>query len=149
MLNTILADLYERDLRKMIEEVSLFKDEQNLWRTQGSVKNSCGNLVLHITGGLNHYFGATLAHTGYVRDRDQEFIKKGVKREELVAQLEQVIPMMNETLSALTTEQMEADFPIFFDKPNTSVSYVAVRLLAHLGYHLGQVNYLRRVLEED
>ena len=149
MLNTILAELYEGDLRKMIEEVNLFKDEENLWRTQGSVKNSCGNLVLHITGGLNHYFGATLAHTGYVRDRDQEFIKKGVKREELVAQLEQVIPMMNETLSALTTEQMEADFPIFFDKPNTSVSYVAVRLLAHLGYHLGQVNYLRRVLEED
>jgi hypothetical protein len=96
---------------------------------------------------LNHYFGATLAHTGYVRDRDQEFIKKGVKREELVAQLEQVIPMMNETLSALTMEQMEADFPIFFDKPNTSVSYVVVRMLAHLGYHLGQVNYLRRVLE--
>jgi len=147
MLNTILAELYEGDLRKMIEEVNLFKDEENLWRTQGSVKNSCGNLVLHITGGLNHYFGATLAHTGYVRDRDQEFIKKGVKREELVAQLEQVIPMMNETLSALTTEQIEADFPIFFDKPNTSVSYVVVRMLAHLGYHLGQVNYLRRVLE--
>jgi len=149
MLNTILADLYERDLRKMIEEVNLFKDEENLWRTQGSVKNSCGNLVLHITGGLNHYFGATLAHTGYIRDRDQEFSKKGVKREELVAQLEQVIPVMNETLSALTTEQIEADFPIFFDKPNTSVSYVAIRMLAHLGYHLGQVNYLRRVLEED
>jgi len=147
MLNTILAELYEGDLRKMIEEVNLFKDEENLWRTQGSVKNSCGNLVLHITGGLNHYFGATLAHTGYIRDRDQEFSKKGVKREELVAQLEQVIPVMNETLSALTTEQIEADFPIFFDKPNTSVSYVAIRMLAHLGYHLGQVNYLRRVLE--
>ncbi|HYK46973.1 MAG TPA: DinB family protein [Parafilimonas sp.] len=147
MLNTILADLYERDLRNLIEEVNLFKNEENLWRTQGSVKNSCGTLVLHITGGLNHFFGATLAHTGYVRDRDQEFSKKGVKREELVAQLEQVIPMMNETLSALTTEQMGAAFPIFFDKPNTSVAYVAVRLLAHLGYHLGQVNYLRRVLE--
>lgn len=149
MLNTILADLYERDLRKMIEEVNLFKDEENLWRTQGSVKNSCGNLVLHITGGLNHFFGATLAHTGYLRDRDQEFIKKGVKREELVAQLEQVIPMMNEALNALTLDQMEAEFPIFFDKPNTSVSYVAVRLLAHLGYHVGQVNYLRRVLEQE
>ena len=148
MLNTILADLYERDLRNLIEEINLFKNEENLWRTQGSVKNSCGNLVLHITGGLNHFFGATLAHTGYVRDREQEFSKKGVKREELVAQLERVIPMMNETLSALTTEQMETDFPIFFDKPNTSVSYVAVRLLAHLGYHLGQVNYLRRVVDK-
>src|SRR3954470_5602494 len=93
------------------------------------------------------FVGATLAHTGYVRDRDQEFIRKGVERKELVAQLEALIPLINKTLSALTPEDMEAEFAIFFDKPKTSVSYVLVRLLAHLDYHLGQVNYLRRILE--
>jgi hypothetical protein len=147
MLNNILAEFYERDLRKMIEEVNLFNNEEDLWRTAGSVKNSCGNLVLHIIGGLNHFVGATLAHTGYVRDRDQEFIRKGEERKELVVQLEALIPLINKTVSALTPEAMEAEFPIFFDKPKTSVSYVLVRLLAHLDYHLGQVNYLRRILE--
>jgi hypothetical protein len=147
MLNNILAEFYERDLRKMIEEVNLFNNEENLWKIEGSVKNSCGNLVLHIIGGLNHFVGATLAHTGYIRDRDQEFVRKGVERKELVAQLEALIPMINKTVSALTPEDMEAEFPIFFDKPKTSVSYVLVRLLAHLDYHLGQVNYLRRILE--
>jgi Protein of unknown function (DUF1572) len=147
MLNNILADLYERDLRKLIEEVNLFNNEEDPWKTQGSVKNSCGNLVLHIIGGLNHFVGATLAHTGYVRDRDLEFTMKGVERKELVAQLEALIPLINETVSALTPEDMEAEFPIFFDKPKTSVGYVLVRLLAHLDYHLGQVNYLRRILE--
>src|ERR1700741_1504126 len=101
MLNTLLAELYERDIRKLIEEVDLFKNEENLWRTQGSVKNSCGNLVLHIIGGMNYLIGATLAHTGYVRDRDQEFIRKGLERKELVAQLEELIPMISETLNAL------------------------------------------------
>ena len=147
MLNSILAEFYERDLRKLIEEVNLFRNEENLWRTHGSVKNSSGNLVLHIIGGLNHLIGATLAHTGYVRDRDQEFIRKGVERKVLVVQLEELIPMINETVNALTSKEMEADFPIFFDKPKTSVSYVLVQLALHLNYHLGQVNYLRRICE--
>jgi hypothetical protein len=142
-----LADFYERDIRKLIDEINLFKNEEDLWRTQGSVKNSSGNLALHITGGLNHFIGATLAKTGYVRDRNQEFIRKGVERKILVAQLEELIPMINETLNVLTPEHMEAEYPIFFDKPKTSTSYVLVQLLAHLNYHLGQVNYLRRIFE--
>jgi hypothetical protein len=147
MLNSVLANFYERDIRKLIEEVNLFRNEEDLWRTQGSVKNSAGNLALHIIGGLNHLIGATLAQTGYVRDRDQEFIRKGVERNDLVTQLEELIPMINRTLNALTEKQMEADYPVFFDKPKTSTSYVLTQLLLHLNYHLGQVNYLRRILE--
>jgi Protein of unknown function (DUF1572) len=147
MLNSIVANFYERDLRRLIEEVNLFRKEEDLWRTHGSVKNSSGNLVLHIIGGLNHLIGAVLAKTGFVRDRDQEFIRKGVERKILVAQLEELIAIINETLNAFTPEQMESEYPIFFDKPKTSTSYVLLQLLLHLNYHLGQVNYLRRVFE--
>lgn len=147
MLNNILAKFYERDIRKLIEEVNLFRNEEDLWRPLGSVKNSGGNLVLHIIGGLNHHIGATLAKTGYVRDRDQEFSRKGVERKDLVAQLEKLIPVINDTLNALTPEQMEAEFPRFFDIEGTSTSYVLLQLSLHLNYHLGQVNYLRRILE--
>jgi hypothetical protein len=147
MLSHILANFYARDIRKLIEEVNLFRNEENLWRTQGSVKNSSGNLVLHIIGGLNHLIGATLAQTGYVRDRDQEFIRKGVAREILVAQLEELIPMINGTLNGLTPDQMEAEYPVIFDNMKASNSYVLLQLSLHLNYHLGQVNYLRRVLE--
>lgn len=147
MLNDILADFYERDLRKVIEEINLFKHEQNLWKTHGSIRNSSGNLALHLTGGLNFLVGATLGHTGYVRDRDQEFIKKGVARKILVAELEALIPMIRSTFQGLTPELMDREFPIFFDKPKTTTNYVLVQLLAHLNYHLGQINYLRRTLE--
>ena len=147
MLNSVLAIFYKRDISKLIEEVNLFKNDEDLWRIQGSVKNSAGNLALHIIGGLNHLIGATLAQTGYVRNREQEFTRKGVERKVLVAQLEELIPMINKTINALTPEQMETEYPIFFDKPKTSVSYVLVQLFAHLNYHLGQVNYLRRMLE--
>jgi hypothetical protein len=147
MLSNVLASFYERDIRKLIEEISLFKNEENLWRTHGSVKNSSGNLALHIIGGTNYLIGATLAQTGYVRNRDQEFSRKGVPRKELVAQLEELIPMINKTLNGLTPEQMEAEYPLIFDDAKRSKSYLFVQLLLHLNYHLGQVNYLRRVLE--
>ena len=144
MLNSDLANFYERDIRRLIEEIMLFKNEGDLWRTQGSVKNSSGNLVLHIIGGLNHLIGATLAQSGYVRNRDEEFTSKDVERKYLVAALEELIPMITETVNA---QNLEAEYPAFFDKPKTSNGYVLVQLLAHLNYHLGQVNYLRRILE--
>ncbi|HLZ85954.1 MAG TPA: DUF1572 family protein, partial [Puia sp.] len=79
--------------------------------------------------------------------RDQEFTIKGVERKTLVAQLEALILMITSTLNALTPEQMEADYPILFDGEKRPVNYLVVQLLAHLNYHLGQVNYLRRILE--
>jgi hypothetical protein len=147
MLSSILASFYERDIRKLIEEINLFRDEENLWKTHGSMKNSSGNLALHIIGGSNYLFGTVLAQTGYVRDREQEFIKKGVPRKDLVAQLEALVPLINKTVGGLTPDQLEADYPLVFDGAKRSKSYLFVQLLTHLNYHLGQVNYLRRALE--
>jgi hypothetical protein len=149
MLNTVLANFYARDIRKLIEEVNSFRNEEDLWRTQGSVKNSSGNLVLHIIGGLNYFIGALLAHTGYVRTRDQEFSRKGLTRKDLVDQLEELILLTNRTLNALPQERMEAEFPILFDDARNSTAYVLMQLLSHLNYHSGQMNYLRRVFEID
>jgi len=147
MLNTTLANLYEKDLRILIDEVTQFKSEDNLWKTVGSIKNPAGNLALHITGGLNHFFGAALANTGYVRNRDQEFSKKGVGKNDLVAGLEQVIPVVTHTLHALTQKELEAEYPLIFDGEKKTTLFIVVRMYAHLSYHLGQVNYLRRMLE--
>lgn len=147
MLNSVLANFYERDIGKLIEEVNLFKNEEDLWKTHGTVKNSSGNLVLHIIGGLNYLIGATLAQTGYTRDRNNEFIEKGVERKILIARLEELIPMITGRLKPFTPKDMEAEYPMIFDDINASNSYVLVQLLLHLNYHLGQVNYLRRMLE--
>ncbi|MBS1661646.1 MAG: DUF1572 family protein [Bacteroidetes bacterium] len=147
MLNTILASFYERDLRRLIDEINAFQNEENLWKTAGAVANSSGNLALHLIGGLNYLIGTNLAHTGYIRNRDLEFTQKGVQKAALIAGIEQLIPIITKTLNALTPEQMQSEYPIMFDDAKNSNSYVLVQLLAHLNYHLGQVNYLRRILE--
>jgi len=142
-----LTQLYERDIEKLIEEINLFKNEEDLWRTAGSIKNSCGNLALHITGGLNFLIGTTLGSTGYIRDRDAEFATKGIDRSVLLQGLQALIPLIRSTVSILSEEQLTAPYPRFFDKENATVRYVLTQLLLHLNYHTGQVNYLRRTLE--
>ena len=147
MLNAILANFYERDIRKLIEEINLFENEEDLWRTQGSIKNSAGNIVLHLIGGMNYLIGTQLAKTNYVRDRAKEFTTKNVRRNDLIGKLEELIQMITETLNSFAQEQMEAEYPLIFDDEKRSNNYLLVQLLAHLNYHLGQVSYLRRSFE--
>lgn len=52
--------------------------------------------------------------------------------------------MIKSTLESLT---MEDEYPMMFDDAKRSNSYVLVQLSLHLNYHLGQVNYLRRMLD--
>ena len=144
MMNNTLANFWERDIRKLIEEINLFKNEENLWKTVGSVKNSSGNLVLHIIGGTNYLIGKILAGTGYVRDRDAEFTKKGVPRTELVSGLEALIALTRETINRTN---LDDEYPMLFDDMMVTNNYLLTQLLVHLNYHLGQVNYLRRILE--
>ena len=118
-----------------------------IWKICGSIKNSAGNLALHLIGGLNYLIGTNLFHTGYVRNRDAEFTTKGIEKEQLIEQLKELNSMIGKTISSLTEEQLDSSFPIFFDKENATVNYVLTQLLLHLNYHLGQINYLRRMLE--
>jgi hypothetical protein len=142
-----IASFYHRDIQKVIDEINLFKHQINIWKTCGSIKNSAGNLVLHLLGGLNYLIGTNLGKTNYLRNRDKEFTMKDNDRKTLVGQLTELSLMIDRTLNSLTNEQLESNFPIFFDKENATTRYVLIQLLIHLNYHLGQINYLRRVLE--
>ena len=145
MLDSILTIFYERDIRRLIEEINLFKQEEDIWKTEGSVKNSCGNLALHIIGGTNYLFGTKLAQTGYVRNRDEEFIQKDVSKKHLITELESLIPLIKTILSSI---DINAAYPMMFDGEMRTNGYVITQLALHLNYHLGQVNYLRRILEK-
>lgn len=148
MLKEVLVEFFERDLRKLKEEISLYADENALWITRGDISNSAGNLCLHLAGNLNHFVGAVLGHTGYVRDRDREFAEKGVPRAALLAQLETTIEVVTSTLNNMSDEDLESDFPLEKHGKIVKTDHMLVHLLAHLNYHLGQVNYHRRLVQQ-
>jgi len=147
MLKELLPTIFERDLRKLIDEINLYKDEDKLWSIAPGISNSAGNLCLHIIGNLSHFIGATLGHTGYVRRRDDEFALKNIPRQDLLVNLENTILIVKKTFAELSEEEFEKDFPLqVFGKPEKT-DFMLVHLATHLAYHLGQINYHRRMID--
>ncbi len=145
-LETLKA-LYERDLKRLKEQISLYQSEERLWHMEQGIANSGGNLCLHLIGNLNHFIGKGLGNTGYVRDREFEFAGKGVPKEELIKQVEETLEVVLNTLGQLDEKELAKDFPIqLFGKTN-STEFILIHLAAHLTYHLGQINYHRRLLD--
>ena len=145
MLSTELSDLYTRDLTRLIQELTAFPDTASLWKTAPGVSNAAGTLALHLEGGLRHFIGLRLGKIEYKRDRPLEFSARGVEREELIARLEAVKASIPKVIAALSEAELDAIDPANgADKPMTVRQWL-VHLYGHLGYHLGQVDYLRRV----
>ncbi|MEJ5996128.1 DUF1572 family protein [Pedobacter sp. Du54] len=143
-----LKALFKRDLNKLKIEIESYTSEKNIWIVDKKISNSGGNLCLHLIGNLNAYVGVGLAKTGYIRNREREFANKNVERAVLVKQIEDTITMVENGLNGLTESKMSTDFPIeIWDKP-TEMGYTLIHLLSHLNYHLGQINYHRRLLDK-
>lgn len=144
MLRTF-SSFFERELNKLTAEINLYKDEAHLWVVKEGINNSGGNLTLHLIGNLNHFIGAVLGNTGYVRERDKEFSLKNIPRSQLFEEINKVSTLIKNTLSALTGEDLQKDFPVQINDTTSSTGFVLMYLLAHFNYHLGQINYHRRL----
>ncbi len=146
MIKEDLIEIFNRDLNKLIAEINLFKNEESLWVVQDGISNSAGNLCLHLIGNLNHFIGAILGNTGYIREREKEFSLKNIPRKDLIQSIENTISVVKESLSKLTATDFEKIFPLeVFGKPITA-GFMLLHLTTHLTYHLGQINYHRRLL---
>ena len=141
-----LSRLYEQGLTKLRTEVESYPSEAALWKTGGNIPNSAGNLALHLIGNLNHFFGATIGGTGYVRDRDNEFQSGEVSKERLIDEIEQAKSVVKDALGKLDPADLDKTYPIQFQNEDVSTEYVLTYLLGHFDYHLGQIDYHRRLL---
>ena len=147
MLSETLIKLFKRDLNKLKAEIEAYRDEKNLWLVTKEISNSSGNLCLHIVGNLNAFIGAEFGNTGYIRQRDLEFSLKDIPRIELIKQIDETILVVENTIKTLSKDDFQKEYSrrVFEDKMTTE--FFLIHLIAHLSYHLGQINYHRRFLE--
>jgi len=146
MIKQALQDFLIRDVNKLKEEIIHYKNENDLWIVKGEVKNSAGNLTLHLIGNLNHFIGAQLGKTGYVRQRDNEFSSKNILKEKLISDIDNVLAVIQKTLSGLKDDDLKKEYPIEFLGKKLTVGEMLLQITTHLNYHLGQINYHRRLL---
>ena len=146
MLRHTLIKLFQRDLTKLQEEILLYEDERQLWTVAKGISNSAGNLALHLVGNLNHFIGAELGDTSYVRQRDLEFSSKNIPRDTLINQIENTKIMINSTLQNLSEDDLQQEYKRRPFEDYMTIEYFLVHLSMHLAYHLGQINYHRRLM---
>ncbi|MBL7923688.1 MAG: DUF1572 family protein [Bacteroidia bacterium] len=137
---------FENYLLQLKREIELFPDDESLWKIPEGIANSPGNLALHIAGNLQHFIGANLGHTGYVRQREQEFSRQGLSKTMVLEELEKARQCTILVLGGLSSRDQSENYPQDFKGNFLSIGDALSHLLAHLAYHTGQVNYLRRML---
>jgi uncharacterized damage-inducible protein DinB len=141
------VQLFERDLDKLIDELNNFKKEKSLWIVAGEINNSAGNLTLHLIGNLNHFIGSVIGKSGYRRERDQEFSDKYIPKTELLDMVRDTKGVIKESLSRIGDTKLHKQYPIDVFGKEMTYEYFLIHLVGHLNYHLGQINYLRRILQ--
>jgi len=141
-----LIKLFDLRLSKLSQEIELYTDEKLLWKTVDGINNSGGNLTLHLIGNLNHFIGAVLGNTGYQRQRDAEFILKDIPVLELQKQIEATKKIVADTINNLNSDDFDAIYPINVFGTEMTTTYFLIHLTGHLNYHLGQINYHRRLV---
>lgn len=136
---------FTKDLNSLAKEIELCDEETILWHVPPGITNSIGNLTQHLIGNLNHFIGATLGETGYIRNRETEFSERYFTKAQLIAELEKTSKMLENVLGSLTNKQLEKVYPYETFGYAMTANHMIVKLAGHLGYHLGQINYLRRI----
>ena len=142
-----LQKLYVRDIERLQKEIEAFTSEENLWQIRGHITNPAGNLALHLVGNLSTYIGKNLGEQSYIRNREAEFASKYIPRQTLLEQIAAVKEIVRTTLQTLKPEDLDQTYPENVLGYEMKTGFFLIHLLAHFSYHLGQINYIRRILE--
>jgi len=147
MIVEVLKEIFTRDLNRLYHEIDLYKSEDALWKIQGHISNAAGNLCLHLIGNLNTYIGREIGHIGYVRNRELEFSATNVPKTILLQMVNATIEVVNTSLSKIDDHVLPTEYPVLVFDEKKSIGFLLIHLSTHLTYHLGQINYHRRMTD--
>lgn len=147
MFSEWLLEMLVNDLTKLKDEINLYKDEKDIWLTRGEIKNTAGNLCLHLLGNINYMFGNLIGHIAYQRDREREFTDKNISRADLNNRIDATIEVVKKSLPKLTDEGIYEKFPAALGGKERATGFTLIFFTNHFNYHLGQINYHRRLIE--
>lgn len=149
MLPSTIHAVLRRELAAVRRSVESYPDDASIWAEPEGLPNSGGTLVLHLAGNLQHYVGALLGASGYRRDRDAEFARRGVPRAELLREIAAAESAVDRGMRAVNEAALDVPFPEPINGRSLAMGDVLVHLSSHLAYHLGQLDYHRRLVCGD
>jgi hypothetical protein len=149
MLRSAVATVMLRELAAVRRSIEAYPDDESLWAERPGLPNAGGTLALHVAGNLRHFVGLRLGQVAYVRDRDAEFARRGVTRSQVTAELDAARDALERGMAATTEAMLAAPYPDPIAGRQVSTGDFLVHLATHLAWHLGQLDYHRRVVTGD
>jgi uncharacterized damage-inducible protein DinB len=130
-------------LRDAVKQLAAPLPEEKFWHRPIDPGNSIGHLILHLSGNLNHFVGAQLGQTGYLRDREREFTEAAPPSKDVaLAGLDEAVAVFRRVVEALTPEQLAAPHP---EARLGLVLPALLHLVSHFALHRGQMSYIVRL----
>ena len=149
MVSESIRTIFLRELRALHREIEAYPNEKDIWAVPAGIGNSAGTLALHLAGNLQHYLGARLGRTNYVRNRDAEFSRRGVSRAEILEELDAANIAITRAFERISDSDLVETYPEKISGTTITTGEWLVHLVAHMGYHLGQIDYHRRLVTGD
>lgn len=140
-----ISEIMLRDLDKLQKEIEQYPSEASIWVVKDGIANSAGTLTLHLCGNLQHYIGVGLGNSEYKRDRDNEFSARNISKDALIKEIGHARLAVKASLENLSDNVLNSEYPLPVFDYKMTIQHFMIHLVAHLGYHLGQVNYHRRL----
>ncbi len=141
-----LRRVFVRDAATLRDEVLAYPDEKQIWAMPPGIRNPAGSLLLHLCGNLQHFVGAQYGKTGYVRNRDAEFSRRDVSRKDLLAECDAALDAVKRGFAGLTDEALSKPYPVQLGGVTLTTGLALLHMATHLAYHLGQIDYHRRIV---
>ena len=76
-----------------------------------------------------------------------EFSQKNIPKAALLEMIDETKEIVEKVLNTLTDQQLDEEYPVIVFTEKMTTGFFFVHLVAHFSYHLGQINYHRRLLD--
>jgi len=141
-----ITNVITRELKALRREVESYPSDAHLWEIPAGISNPGGNLALHLAGNLQYFIGNVLGKNGYVRNRHAEFASRDVPRAELLREIDNAITAVQTGMSKISEADLSKPYPEKVGGVSESTGAFLAHFATHLAYHLGQVDYHRRIM---
>jgi uncharacterized damage-inducible protein DinB len=140
-LRNRITKVFPEEIRSCLDVLT---DEQ-IWYRPNEESNSVGNLVLHLTGSLNHYLNRNLGGMEFQRNRDGEFAERTqMPRAELRSRFDEMVRRADQTLSPMTTARLSDPSPE--PRMHRVVIEDLINIAVHMSTHTGQIIWITKML---
>jgi len=141
-----ITNVITRELKALRREIESYPSDEDLWEIPAGIANPGGNLALHLAGNLQYFVGNVLGKNGYERNRDAEFGSRDIPRAELLREIDNAIAAVEIGMGTITEADLAKPYPEKVGGVSSSTGAFLAHFATHLAYHLGQVDYHRRIL---